>query len=38
MHGNGILGLTNGDKFEGHFKEGIIDGPGVYHSGKGQSI
>jgi len=32
MHGNGVLSLTNGERFEGTFDDGNIEGPGVFHT------
>lgn len=32
MHGYGLLLLTNGDRFEGYFNDGIINGEGVYYT------
>lgn len=31
MHGQGLLTLTNGEKYAGQFKEGMIDGKGQYY-------
>jgi len=30
MHGEGILTLLNGEKFEGHFENGMIHGMGKF--------
>ena len=30
MHGRGLLLLTNGEKFEGNFNEGVIEGNGKF--------
>ena len=30
MHGRGILLLTNGEKFEGNFNDGVIEGHGIF--------
>lgn len=32
MHGFGVLFLTNGEKYEGEFNDGMIDGEGVFYS------
>lgn len=32
MHGKGIMTLSNGEKFEGTFVEGMIDGYGKFTS------
>lgn len=31
MHGEGILTLTNGQKYEGHFSNGMIHGKGKFY-------
>ena len=36
--GRGVLYLSNGDKFEGEFKEDMIHGRGVYLRSNGQSF
>jgi hypothetical protein len=30
MHGEGVIFLTNGEKFMGSFSEGVINGEGCY--------
>lgn len=30
MHGKGVLQLTNGERFEGVFIDGMIEGEGTY--------
>jgi hypothetical protein len=36
MHGKGLLTLTNGEKFDGSFDDGNIEGPGTYYTLDGQ--
>lgn len=38
MHGKGLLQLTNGERFEGCFNDGMIDGEGTYTAVDGQEI
>jgi hypothetical protein len=36
MHGKGVLTLTNGERFEGTFDDGNIEGPGTFFMHDGQ--
>jgi hypothetical protein len=35
MHGRGVLSFTNGERFDGTFEEGSIEGPGTYFTQDG---
>ena len=38
MHGKGTLTLTNGERFDGTFEDGTIEGEGTYYTVDGNLI
>lgn len=38
MSGKGVLTLTNGERFDGTFEDGTIEGPGQFYTLSGEII